>query len=130
MNCPHCDKQLIQRRVPTELQSVLRSEAKSVFLCDRCLYTQPGELSETTAQAMFTEIPSFPEGERGIAVALLLGRLNQLALNRQSAEALCEYIIANGVDIYLLIDRIIENKSIEPHYDLQRRWEQFQSWAE
>ncbi|NUE01690.1 hypothetical protein HUB97_04165 [Halorubraceae archaeon YAN] len=79
---------------------------------------------------MFTEIPSFPEGERGIAVALLLGRLNQLALNRQSAEALCEYIIANGVDIYLLIDRIIENKSIEPHYDLQRRWEQFQSWAE
>jgi len=79
---------------------------------------------------MFTEIPSFPEGERGIAVALLLGRLNQLALNRQSAEALCEYIIADGVDIYLLIDRIIENKSIEPHYDLQRRWEQFQSWAE
>lgn len=63
----------------------------------------------------------FPDGQAGIELALLLGRLDSLALNRTEIVELCERIERDGADPLLALDRLETAGAVRPHFDLDRR---------
>jgi len=93
--------------------------------CQRCLSVEPGDPDDVDATPRWMTIHArFPTGTEGVAVLLLIERLDSLALNRREIESLVEYLEANGVDIFLTLDRLVTTPEIEPFFDLGRRCDQ------
>ncbi|WP_205743018.1 DUF6276 family protein [Halalkalirubrum salinum] len=130
MACPNCGADQILFVIPADLRSIADSDAAAI--CPHCLAVDPLEDSaEIGADADFSAIEaSFPDGEPGVAIALILVRLDSLALHRQSVVELFDYAEANGADVFLTLDRLIESDSVEPWFDLARRRSQLDAWVQ
>jgi hypothetical protein len=50
--------------------------------------------------------------------------LDSLALNRAAIESLVAFLEAEGVDLFLTLDRLLESPDVEPYVDLARRRDQ------
>ncbi len=130
MACPNCGADQIFFPIPTALRSIADSDAAGI--CPHCLAFEPVEdPAEISADANFSAIEaSFPDGEPGVAIALLLARLDSLALHRQAVVELFDYAESNGADVFLTLDRLIESDSVEPWFDLERRRSQLDAWVQ
>lgn len=99
--------------------------------CRRCLSVEPGEPDDADAAPPWETIHGrFPTGTEGLALLLLIDRLDSLALNRREIESIVEYLETNGVDVFLNIDRLVADPEIEPHVDLARRRDQLDALLE
>ncbi|MFC6826809.1 DUF6276 family protein [Halopelagius fulvigenes] len=92
-------------------------------LCSRCLRTYPefDAPDESDAPTFDAVAEYFPRGDGGAAVALLLGMLDSLALNRAAIETLVDRAEREGVDVLLTLDRIDGDAALDPHFDVGRR---------
>lgn len=120
MDCSDCGSPTVAFALPEDLRSFAPGTGSHAALCTTCLRVHPaaaGEESPTFDRV----VEAFPDGEGGVALALLLGKLDSLALNRADVEALVERAEREGADVHLALDRLALSGAVEPHFDLDRR---------
>ncbi|MGM0604776.1 MAG: DUF6276 family protein [Halobacteriota archaeon] len=143
MECPLCAEPLVVFRVPETLSAY--AEADRAGICAGCLAVTAIAAIESDHADVDVDVDDvdadrsptfdqlgtwFPEGESGIALALLLGKLDRLALNGSAVTALTAAAESSGADVFLTLDRLIADPDVTPHFDLSRRRDQLESWIE
>lgn len=131
MSCPACGAPVVAFVVPAELRE--HAPADETAICSTCLQTFPANDADAAAvppeDADFTSIhDSFPGGRGGAAFALVLGKLDSLALNRASIEELCAAAERAGTDVALALERLAVAEQLDPPYDIGRRSQQLASF--
>lgn len=122
MDCPNCGGPMVAYEVPEDLREFV--DETHVASCLRCLRMVPADAGD---EADFSRVSDeFPEGRGGVAVALLFGMLDSLALNRRSIEGLVAAAEAEGVDPLLLVDRLRTQGNVRLHFDAERRRHQLE----
>lgn len=122
MDCDRCDGPMIRYEVPADLRAY--ADGDYVATCARCLATQPATSGGTPEFSAISE--EFPAGTAGAAMALALGKLDSLALNRRDIEALLEVAEREGTDPLLLVDRLVTQGNVRLHFDADRRRHQLE----
>ena len=109
-------------QVPFDLRSHVETDHAAT--CTRCLAGHPAEAG---GEPDFSTISDeFPDGTAGVAMALALGKLDSLALNRDDIEALFAAVEAAGVDPLLVLDRLATQGNVRLHFDADRRRRQLE----
>lgn len=119
MACPRCDAGVVAVVVPPTLRD--HAPAAETAICIRCLRTVPASEADATPTGrpdLAAVDPAFPDGEAGIALALVCGHLESLALNRASVEALVGHAEREGADAFAFLERLDAG---EAAFDLDRR---------
>ena len=117
--CAVCDETLARARLPTDLREYV-DDTPGVGLCPICLRTSP--IADPPDADEFDAVADyFPRGDGGATVALALGMLDSLALNRRAVQALVERAEREGADVLMTLDRLAGDDSLDPHFDVERR---------
>ncbi|SFR34550.1 DUF6276 family protein [Halogeometricum limi] len=134
MNCEHCDGELVVFAVPDDLRAYAPDDAATASLCATCLRVDAppddggADGGDSSSDAGFAAVSdAFPSGRGGVALALLLGHLDSLALNRAAVETLAEEAERAGADPFLTLDRLGDDDGVVPHFDFERRRRQAES---
>ncbi|MFC4359540.1 DUF6276 family protein [Halobium salinum] len=131
MDCPHCDGDLVAFAVPEDFRKYAPDETGSATICATCLRVEAAEGEAAGADPDFSAVDdSFPSGRGGVATALLLGKLDSLALNRADISELADEAEQAGADPFLTLDRLASSPTIEPHFDIDRRRPQLEQLME
>ncbi|MFD1598002.1 DUF6276 family protein [Halobellus rarus] len=130
-HCEHCDRSLVLVDVPSDLREYAPENAGTVGSCPRCLRTYPVSDGDGADSGRADDLPAaIPDGEGGVALLLALGLLDSLATNRAAIQSLIEHAEAAGADVFLTLDRLAADESVEAHVDLERRRRQLESLLE
>jgi hypothetical protein len=124
MRCPVCNAAVVTFDVPTEFRGHLPAETGHAGLCSRCLRLHPADEGTNEFEGLGEEFPQDPAA--AVPMAIAVGLLDSLALNRSDIEALLDVVIEHGVDPILVVDRLQAQGSTDPAVDLSRRMEQLQ----
>jgi hypothetical protein len=122
MSCPHCDADLVAFAVPPALRE--HAPAATTAICTRCLRTvavdgEADAVEDSAADSSLSAVdPAFPDGEAGVALALVCGHLESFALNRASIEALVDHAERSGADVFAFLERL---DAPDAAFDLDRR---------
>ena len=129
--CDACGRPLVRVAVPSALQEYAPENAATVGSCPRCLRTYPVSDDDVADSEGADDLPTpIPDGEGGVALLLALGLLDSLATNRAAIQSLIERAEAAGADVFLTLDRLAADVSVEAHVDLERRRRQLESLLE
>ncbi len=106
MDCPDCeDSQLVVFTVPSEYRAHAPDDTAGI--CPECLQVLGVDGDSSASDPEFEAISQdFPRGEAGVAVALALGKLHSLALNRSAIEDLLISAEHHGVDVFTTLERL------------------------
>jgi hypothetical protein len=129
MSCTECTRGTMAFRVPEELRDCLPENAGAAALCVSCLTLQPPAANEHIAEEPdLTEISdAFPaEPDPGVSMALLVGLLESLALNRPKLERLVARVEEQGHDPMLILERLADDPELNPAMDLRGRGNQLE----
>jgi len=124
MPCPRCEADLVAFAVPPAIRE--HAPAATAAICTRCLRTFAADGSDggvevdgPPADPDFSAVdPAFPDGEAGVALALVCGQLESFALNRASLEALVDHAERSGADVFAFLERL---DAADAAFDLDRR---------
>ncbi|WP_248895178.1 DUF6276 family protein [Haloplanus halobius] len=119
MSCPVCGGRTVSFAVPAALRSHAPESGADAALCTTCLRTVPADGSDDAS--LDAVAPAFPTGEAGAALALALGHLDSLALERDAIDDCCSYAERAGTDALLTLDRLADEPDVDPHFDIDRR---------
>jgi hypothetical protein len=126
--CPDCDGVLVPFAVPESLRAYAPDESTAATICADCLRVDAadgvriGVADEGPSNPDFSPVlEAFPDGEGGVALALLVGKLPSLTLEREAVETLRDRAERAGVDVTLTLDRLVAAGGVDPSFDLQRR---------
>jgi hypothetical protein len=128
MPCSVCGEACVAFRVPASLQSLAPDAAPGASLCPNCLRVAAADVPADAPAAVDWE--PLPSGEAGVAMALLLGKLDSLALERAAITTLVDRVEAAGGDPFLALDRLValaDAGDVDPYVDLDRRATQLRS---
>ena len=127
--CPRCEGPRFTVSVPDELSAYAPSTA--INCCQQCLAVDAGEPTDVTAEPPFDAIHTrFPTGKEGVGLLMLLDKLDSLALNRSEIESLVASLESNGVDLFLTLDRLLDEPAVDPYLDLGRRRTQLEQFLD
>lgn len=132
MRCPECDAPAVAFTVPPALRE--HAPAAESAICSRCLRTVPAsnaadpDAADPDAVDFSAIHESVPSGRAGVAFVLVLGKLDSLALERQSIETLCEVAEREGADVRLALERLATADAVDPPFDIERRTSQLASF--
>lgn len=135
MDCPNCDAPLVSFVVPSDLDEYAPTTTDTLAICTQCLTLHPPTTSATIAEtdaeesSDFSRISdSFPTGEAAVPIAIALGLLESLALNRSEIEQLLERAEQAGADPLLLLEQLDRQGSVMPRWDIDRRRHQLEQF--
>lgn len=130
VHCDHCDGELVVFAVPDDLREFAPGDGRAASLCATCLRVadaDPGAVPDAAPDFSAVE-DAFPSGRGGVALALLIGLLDSLALNRSAVESLAAAAERAGADPFLTLDRVGSARGVDPQFDFERRRRQFESF--
>lgn len=135
MTCPDCDAPLVSFVVPPDLREYAPTTTESLAICTRCLTLYPPTATagaDATADSPdFSPISdSFPGDGAAVPMAIALGLLESLALNRSEIEQLLERVERAGADPLLLLEQLDRQGSVDPGWDVGRRRHQLEQFLE
>ncbi len=129
MDCIECEGETTAFVVPEELREFLPENAGAAAICTVCLTLQPPAPEETRHDDPdFTAVSeAFPaDAEAAVPMAIAVGLLESLALNRTKIEHLLEHVESAGHDPLLVLDRLAEDAALDPAMDLAGRRHQLE----
>lgn len=129
MDCIECEGETTAFTVPEELRESLPENAGAAAICGTCLTLQPPAPEETRHDDPdLTQISdAFPTGpEAAVPMAIAVGLLESLALNRPKIERLLGHVETTGTDPLLVISRLAEDPDLDPVMDLDGRRRQLE----
>jgi hypothetical protein len=117
---------MVTFEVPERFREHAPAGAARAALCPECLALEATDNAATDPQ--FHQISStFPTDETAaVPLALAVGLLDSLALNRGAIEELLEAVERQGTDPMLVLDRLQTQGGVEPEFDLARRRHQLE----
>ncbi len=133
MPCPECGGEQVPFRVPDDLRDLLAHESAAVAICRRCLTVAPvDDATDADRGAAADGAPTDPDltrvsdafpadAEGAVPLALAVGLLSSLAVNRDAVATLLERVERAGTDPLLAIDRLAADPDLESAVDLERR---------
>lgn len=127
MDCPDCGAALLAFQVPAGQREYLPGDDPGAAICPTCLRLVP-VADPPDALPDFRAIDdAFPaEAEAAIPMAIALGLLSSLALNRQEISVLLSDVERAGVDPLLVVDRLAVADGVETPIDLEGRRRQLE----
>jgi hypothetical protein len=132
MDCPNCRARTVVFDVPPEYREHAPQNAERAALCPECLTLTAAEGVPSDPDPRFDRISSaFPTDEAAaVPLALGVGLLDSLALNRRALQELIPAAEAAGADPLLLLDRLHVQGGVDPDFDLDRRRHQLEQLLE
>lgn len=128
MDCPECGADVVSFAVPEAHRAALPDGTVGATLCTRCLTLQPADDPPDTPPDLRAVSNAIPHDEEAaVPLALLLGRLENLALYRAEIGDLLAAVEREGVDPLLVLDRLSDDPDLEPPTDLGRRRRQLEA---
>jgi hypothetical protein len=122
MSCSNCGGETVAVPVAEELRQYLPEGTVGVSLCRSCLTMDPVEDPPETVPDLTALDDSFPSNpEAAVPLALLVGLLDSLALNRREITALLERVERAGTDPLLVVDRLDDSFGDDAFVDLGAR---------
>ena len=130
MDCPNCGARPVVFDVPAEYREHVPDGAGRAALCPECLTLAAAE--DARPDPRFDRISSaFPTNEAAaVPLAIALGLLDSLALNRRALQELIPAAEAAGADPLLLLDRLHVQGGVDPDFDIDRRRYQLEQLLE
>ncbi|WP_247729750.1 DUF6276 family protein [Halovivax limisalsi] len=126
MSCS-CDADPVIFTVRESRRSLAPESAGAAAICPTCLTVEPVASPPPKVPDFSRVSDSFPPGEGGVAMALVLSLVDSLAHNRRELESALEAAERAGVDPLLVIDRLVADPGVEPAVDLERRRDKLES---
>ncbi len=117
--------------VPADLREFAPGDAASI--CTQCLTVTAADPAnaQPAGEVRFEDIvESFPPETAGVRMALVVGMLSSLALNRSNIETLVEDLAADGVDAMLILEDLEGEGSLQPRVAIGRRRKQLEQLME
>ena len=126
MDCSACGGETVDFSIPEEFREDTAEDAPAAAICRRCLTVEPRERGEDDPDfsAVSEAFPRRPD--RAVPLALAIGYCDSLATNRGRIEALLESVERAGTDPLLVIDRLVDDPTLEPAIDLEGRRHQLE----
>jgi len=131
MQCSECRGDVTAFEVPEDLREYAPGDAATI--CTQCLSVSAAkpENAQSASEVRFEEIvESFPNGTAGVRMALLVGMLSSLALNRSEIETLVEDLANDGIDAMLVLEDLEDEGSLQPRVAIGRRRHQLEQLME
>jgi hypothetical protein len=130
MECPNCRARTVVFDVPVEYRDHVSEGAARAALCPECLTLAAADAAEPAPN--FEWISSaFPTSEEAaVPLAIALGLLDSLALNRAALQELVPAAEAAGADPLLLLNRLHVQGGVDPDFDIGRRRHQLEQLLE
>jgi hypothetical protein len=133
MRCDACGDDAVAFDVPEELREYAPDGTAVAAVCPTCLTVEPvadvadGD-SDQPITAVHDAFPADPDAATG--VALLLGLLESLVLNKTDIQALVDRLEAGGTDVFLVLDRLATDPDVDAAVDIERRRTQLRQMIE
>lgn len=127
MDCAACGSDAVAFAVPSEYREFLPATAPGAALCTRCLTLQPVENppdEPPTFEEVSDAVPESPDA--AVPLVIMLGLLENLALNRAEIGDLLVAVERAGVDPLLVLDRLASDPDVEATADLAGRRRQLE----
>ncbi|AWB26596.1 DUF6276 family protein [Halococcoides cellulosivorans] len=125
MTCPQCDAETVVVGIPDAYADHLPEGESGVAVCRRCLTVTPQPERPATDGDLQSVSEAFPaDPEAAIPMALAVGLLDSLAHHRRSIERLFEAVAEAGSDPMLALERLADDRELEPAVDLGARHRQ------
>jgi hypothetical protein len=120
---------MVRFPVADEWRSHLPEDSPGAAICPTCLTMEPDP--DPPATPDFGRIAEpFPTGEAAVPMAIAVGLLDSLALNRAEISELFAAVEAAGTDPLLVLDRLATAGSVDSRVDLQGRRQQLEQLLE
>ncbi len=109
-----------------EVASYAPGGGEAAAICTACLHVQPAETAPASAD--LTQVSeAFPADEAAaVDMALVVGLLSSLALNRTKIEELLERVEERGVDPMLVLEELEADSHLQPSVAIGRRRRQLE----
>ena len=132
MDCPNCRARTVVFDVPSEYRNFVAEESDRAALCPECLTLAVTGNEPIEPEPRFDRISSaFPTNEAAaVPLAIAIGLLDSLALNRVALQELVPAAEAAGADPLLLLDRLHVQGGVDPEFDIDRRRHQLEQLLE
>ncbi len=128
MDCPRCGAETVA--FPADEYAFALPEGESrAALCSQCLSLGPvadPDGTDNTAPAFERVSERFPSGQAAVPFALLVGRLEHLAVYRAEITALLETVERAGVDPLAALEGLERDPTVAPAVDLAARRRQLE----
>lgn len=127
MDCPVCDASTLPFPVPAEYREHLPGDDPGAAICTECLTLSPIEEPPDEVpdfQAISDAFPRDPAA--ALPMVVVVGLLENLALNRSEIATLLERVEREGADPMLVLDRLACDGSLDPAVDLRGRRRQLE----
>ncbi len=124
MSCPNCGDAVVRFPVPPELHEYAPDGSAHAAICTTCLTVVPAD--EAPPEPDFSRVAdAVPDGDVGVAMALAIGLvIESVALNREAIATLFERVQDEGVDPWLVLERLDVAGSLDPDADVERAYRQ------
>ena len=125
MDCSACGAATVSFPVAERYREHV-DDSPVAAICTRCLTVFPR--AHADVEPDFTRVSeAFPTRQNAaVPLALAIGHCDSLARNRERIGALLESVERAGVDPLLVIERLIDDPTLEPAVDLERRRHQLE----
>jgi hypothetical protein len=122
MSCSNCGGDTVAFPVEEALREYLPDGTVGVSLCRSCLSMDPVDDPPEAVPDLTVLDDSFPSSPAAaVPMALLVGLLDSLALNRPEITALLERVERAGTDPLLVVDRLDDAYGDDAFVDLGAR---------
>lgn len=122
MACPSCDEDLLAFPIPSALTAVVPDDRPGAAICMHCLDVLPDDDPPDALPDFTTVSDAFPpEPDRGVVLAVVLALLDSPATYHAELETVVTHAEDRGIDVLLFLDRIRHDRTLTPHFDVQRR---------
>ncbi len=131
MACSACGESTVVAAVPQTVRQHAPDDADRIAICSTCLSIAPTDAYASDTPDFSPISGAFPaDCESAVGVAVLVHLLDSLVHNRDSIQSLVDWLETQGTDVFLVIDRLATDPSLEPAVDLQRRRTQLAQFVE
>ncbi len=117
---------MVRFAVADEWRSHLPEDSPGAAICPTCLTMEPDPDPPASPPEFYHIGEPFPEGEAAVPMAISLGLLDSLALNRSEITDLFAAVEEAGTDPLLVLDRLATAGSVDSRVDLQGRRQQLE----
>lgn len=126
MQCSNCRSDTVSFAVPDDLSEYAPGNGSAATICTSCLSVYAVESPDEDADLTAVSDAFAVDDEAAVEMALVVGLLSSLALNRSKIETLLERVEDRGVDPMLVLEELQADGSLQPAVAIGRRRSQLE----